>query len=161
MARLRAARAAPLRGTDAIADRLLSAALRLLRRLRRQDAELQTPVGAAGLSVLSVLVLGGPRTIGQLAEAEGVKRSTMSRLVATLERYWMVTRESDPNDQRVVWVRATATGRGVMYRGREGRVYALTRLFDRLSPAEIAQLDRAAELIEKLLRRGQPSSERG
>jgi DNA-binding MarR family transcriptional regulator len=153
LAPLRSARYAPFRGTTAVADRLHSAAVHLLRQLRQRDAELQAPVGPAGLSALSVLVFGGPQTVGQLARAEGVKRPTMSRLVATLERDGMVARDSDPNDGRAVRVRATDIGRGVMHRGREARVLALARLLDTLPPAEVAQLGRAAESIESLLQR--------
>lgn len=147
----RAAREAPSRDTAAVADRLHSAAVRLLRRLRRQDAELGAPVGPAGLSALSVLVFGGPQTVGRLADAEQVKRPTMSRLVATLERYGMVTREPDARDRRVVLVRPTDIGREVMRRGREARVRTLAELLDRLSATERDQLGRAAERIEGLL----------
>jgi DNA-binding MarR family transcriptional regulator len=156
LARMRAARDAPLRGNAAVADRLHSAAIHLLRRLRSQDAELGAHVGPAGLSALSVLVFGGPQTIGQLARAEQVKLPTMSRLVASLERYYMVTRESDPADRRVVLVRPTDIGRSVMRRGREGRVHDLTKLLASLEPREIAELGRAAELIEQIVSRQEP-----
>lgn len=153
-ARLLAARDAPLRGTDAIADRLHSAAIHLLRRLRRQDAELGAPVGPSGLSALSVLVFGGPQTVGQLARAEQVSLPTMSRLVASLERFHLVTRESDPADRRVVVVSATSIGRSVMRRGREGRVSELSKLLATLKPSEIGELGRAAQLLERITSRG-------
>src|SRR5688500_1380664 len=86
-------RVSPSRQLIAAADRLHSAAIQLVRHLRRRDAERGAPVGPAGLSALSVLVSSGPRTVRELAQAEHVKVSTMSRLVASLERYGMVTRE--------------------------------------------------------------------
>jgi len=46
------------------ADRLHSAAIHLLRRLRVRDRE--SGVGPAQLSALSVLVFGGPRSLGEL-----------------------------------------------------------------------------------------------
>jgi hypothetical protein len=55
----------------AIADRLHSAAIHLLRRLRVRDRE--SGVGPAQLSALSVLVFGGPRSLGELADAEQVR----------------------------------------------------------------------------------------
>jgi hypothetical protein len=58
------------------ADRLHSAAVHLLRRLRRTDP--LTGISAAQLSVLSVL-MGGPRTIGELALAEQVQPPTNNR----------------------------------------------------------------------------------
>ncbi|MGH9778857.1 MAG: MarR family winged helix-turn-helix transcriptional regulator, partial [Candidatus Acidiferrales bacterium] len=54
----------------AVADRLHSAAIHLLRRLRKRD--LETGVGPAQLSALSVVVFAGPRTLGELARAEQV-----------------------------------------------------------------------------------------
>ena len=63
---------------------LHSAAIHLLRRVRKQDAA--TGEGPARLSALSVLVFGGPMTLGQLAAAEQVKPPTMSRIVTGLER---------------------------------------------------------------------------
>src|SRR4249920_3993420 len=61
-----------------LADQLHSAAIHLLRRLRVRDRE--SGVGPAQLSALSVLVLGGgPRSLGELAEAEQVRPPTMSR----------------------------------------------------------------------------------
>lgn len=154
----RAARdaALELRGAAAVADRLHSAAIHLLRRLRRQDAELQAPVGPAGLSALSVLVFAGPQTMGRLARAEQVTRPTMTRLVASLERCGMVTRERDPADGRGVVVRPTAVGRSVMRRGRERRVLALVDLLTGLTPRQLDELGRAAELIERLLSRQEP-----
>src|SRR5258707_3465560 len=62
------------------ADRLHSAAIHLLRRLRVRDRE--SGVGPAQLSALSVLVFGGPRSLGELANAEQVRPPTMSRIVA-------------------------------------------------------------------------------
>jgi DNA-binding MarR family transcriptional regulator len=66
--------------TVAAADRLHSAAIHLLRRVRQQDTA--SGVGPAQLSALSVLVFAGPKTLGDLAAAEQVKPPTMSRVVA-------------------------------------------------------------------------------
>src|SRR5438034_1077083 len=73
------------------ADRLHSAAIHLLRRLRVRDRE--SGVGPAQLSALSVLVLrGGPRSLGELAGVEQVRRPTMGRIVAGLVRGGLVRR---------------------------------------------------------------------
>lgn len=133
---------------EGAAEHLHSAAIHLLRTLRRQDARLG--VSPAGLSVLSVLVFGGPKTIGELAAIEQVKRPTMTRIVATLERHLMVQRDGDSDDRRRVVVRATSVGRTVMRRGRDRRVIELAGRLGRLSDAEIGLLARAAELIERV-----------
>src|SRR6059058_738700 len=72
------------------ADRLHSAAIHLLRRLRVGDRE--SGIGPAQLSALSVLVFGGPRSLGELADAEQVRPPTMSRIVSGLERAGLVKR---------------------------------------------------------------------
>src|SRR6266480_3252830 len=80
------------------ADRLHSAAIHLLRRLRVRDRE--SGVGPAQLSALSVLVLGGgPRSLGELAEAEQVRPPTMSRIVAGLVRAKHIKRTLSKRDE--------------------------------------------------------------
>src|SRR5262245_25545258 len=96
---------------SSIADRLHSAAIHLLRRVRRTDPE--TGVSAAQLSALSVL-MGGPRTLGELAAAEQVQAPTMSRLVTEMERHGLVRRSRDRGDARVVWVHWTRRGERVL-----------------------------------------------
>lgn len=131
-----------------VADRLHSAAIRLLRALRREDRALG--VGPAKLSALSVLVFGGPRSIGALARAEQVRLPTMSRLVAALERDGLATRTPDPEDGRASRVHPTARGRSVLRQGRARRVATLARRLEQLPEADRALLSRAAELIEGL-----------
>lgn len=132
----------------AVADRLLSAALHLLRAVRREDRALG--VGPAQLSALSVLVFGGPRSIGALARAEQVRLPTMSRLVSALERDGLATRTPDPEDGRATRVHPTARGRSVLRQGRARRVATLARRLEQLPEADRALLARAADLIEGL-----------
>ena len=131
------------------ADRFHSAAIHALRHVRRDDPE--TGLSAARLSALSVLVFGGPRTLGELAAAEHVRPATMTRIVQALEADALVRRESDPADGRVARLRATAKGERVLWRGRARRVQNLAALLSRLSPAEIARVREAAELVERAL----------
>jgi len=131
-----------------VADRLHSAAIHLLRTLRREDQALG--VGPAKLSALSVLVFGGPRSIGALARAEQVRLPTMSRLVSALERDGLATRTPDPEDGRASRVHPTARGRTVLRQGRARRVATLTRRLEQLPEADRALLARAADLIEGL-----------
>src|SRR5580700_7086621 len=92
----------------AIADQLHSAAIHLLRRVRKQDVAMGE--GPARLSALSVLVFGGPKALGELAAAEQVKPPTMSRMVAGLARSRLVTISADPHDARRMQIHATAKG---------------------------------------------------
>jgi DNA-binding MarR family transcriptional regulator len=120
-----------------------------LRHVRREDSA--TGVPPAQLSALSVLVFGGPRTLGELAAAEQVRPPTMTRIVQALEAAGLVRRARDPRDARVHRLHATAKGRRVMQRGRERRVANLATLLDRLSPDQIARVHEAAVLVERAL----------
>ena len=131
------------------ADSFHSAAIHALRHVRREDPA--TGVSPAQLSALSVLVFGGPRTLGELATAEQVRPATMTRIAQSLVEDGYATRKRDPDDGRVVRLTATAKGRQVMRQGRERRVANLARLLGRLSADEIARVHDAAELVERAL----------
>jgi DNA-binding MarR family transcriptional regulator len=100
---------------------------------------------------LSVLVFGGPRTLGELAAAEQVRPPTMTRIVQALEEDGLVRRAPDPYDGRVVRMHATAKGKRVMQRGRERRIANLAALLGRLRPDELQRVHEAAELVERAL----------
>lgn len=136
---------------DVLADRLHTAAIHLLRRLRREDDA--AGLSAPRLSALSVVVFGGPITIGALAAAEQVRAPTMSRLVAALEVQGLVRRVSDRTDHRIVRVEATARGRALLQAGRRRRVGVLTGDIRELSAAERRTLTTAIPLFERLARR--------
>jgi DNA-binding MarR family transcriptional regulator len=130
------------------ADRLHSAAIHLLRRLRREDDA--SGLAAPKLSALSVIVHAGPLTLGALASAEQVRPPTMTRIVAALEEEQLVTREADPDDGRITRVRATARGARVLEQGRARRVAALAQALAALAPSDRATLDRAVAIMERL-----------
>lgn len=131
------------------ADRLHSAAIHLLRRLRKVDEA--SGLSAARLSALSVLVFGGPTTVGGLARAEQVSAPTMSRLVSGLERDGYVVREAEEQDARAVRVRPTPKGRRVLERGRARRVDELAGLLEGLPTEDLRTLRSAAEIMERIL----------
>jgi DNA-binding MarR family transcriptional regulator len=134
---------------DELAARIHSAALHLLRRLAQEDRG--TGVSSPRLSALSVLVFGGPRTIGALAGIEGVTPPTMTRLVAAMVADGLVERLEDPADRRVVRVQASASGRSLLLAGRDRRVASLAALVKPLSPKERRRLDSAATIMESML----------
>ena len=134
---------------DELAARIHAAALHLLRRLAQEDRA--TGVSPARLSALSVLVFGGPRTIGALATAEGVTPPTMTRLVAGLVADGLVERLEEPADRRVVRLQASPTGRATLLAGRDRRVATLGTMLGPLTPKERRRLDQAAAIIEEML----------
>src|SRR5438270_7852648 len=102
-----------------VADRLHSAAIRLLHLVRAEDAA--THIGPAQLSALSVLVFGGAMSLKKLAAAEQVRPPTMSRVVAALERQRLVRRESVGHDRRQIRLHATAKGKTLLHEARKRR----------------------------------------
>jgi DNA-binding MarR family transcriptional regulator len=133
------------------ADRLHSAAIHLLRRLRREDAK--SGLSAPRLSALSVLVFGGPLTLGELANVEQVRPPTMTRLVSALEADGLVTREPDANDGRLTRIRATPKGRTLLLRGRARRVSALAAEVRGLGETDRAAVASAVAILEGVIER--------
>jgi DNA-binding MarR family transcriptional regulator len=135
----------------ALADRLHSAAIHLLRRVRRVDEA--TGLSAARLSALSVVVFAGPIRISALAAAEQVRTPTITPIVAALERDGLVTRESDASDARAALLHATAKGARLMAEGRARRVALLAAELNELNAADRAALERAVGILERLPQR--------
>ena len=138
------------RGPDRrpIADRLHSAAIHLLRRLRRTDET--TGLSAPKHSALSVVVHAGPIALGDLAAAEQVRPPTITRVVHDLEKAGLVKRLVDADDRRVMRIKATAAGRRVLKAGRNQRVTLLVEWLDALPNAEYSALKEAVAILEKL-----------
>ena len=132
------------------ADKLHSAAIHLLRRLRVRDRE--SGIGPAQLSALSVLVFGGPRSLGELADAEQVRPPTMSRIVSGLQKAGLVKREGTEDGRRVRLV-ATAKGTKILWEGRQRRVESLANALAALGEAERGRLRELAELLPEIVRK--------
>ena len=139
---------APSRET--IAERLHSTAIHLLRLVRVQDAA--AGIGPAQLSAMSVIVFGGPASLNDLASAEQVKPPTMSRIVDALEAAGLAHRRINQRDRRAVLIEATEKGVSLLREGRRRRVKFLAGKLARLSPGELARLDRALSALQKALR---------
>ena len=135
---------------DAVADRIHSAAIHILRRVRREDPGMR--LSAPRASALSVVVFCGPITLGALAAAEQVRPPTMTHLVRALERMGLVTRVADPDDKRIVRIAASRRGKALLEAGRARRVSVLSRQLRTLTKHDLAVLARAAELLDGLSR---------
>ena len=132
----------------AVADALHSAAIHLLRGVRKED-EL-TGVGPARLSALSVLVFGGPMRLTELAKVEQVRPPTMTKIVTGLENLGLVRRRTDVNDARAVRLEATVKGTRLLQSGRQRRVHRLAAALQHSTPDELAALATAAAIIERV-----------
>ena len=124
-------------------------AIHLLRRLRTEDA--QTGLTGPRASALSVLVFGGPMTLGALAAAEQVKPPTMTRLVSALEAKGLVIREASSDDARVTLVRATHRGMTLLQEGRGRRIARLQAALQELNRRDVETLRQATVILEEIV----------
>jgi DNA-binding MarR family transcriptional regulator len=140
------------RAVDGLADRLHSAAIHLLRGVARADAE--SGLSPARLSALSVVVYGGPLTMGALAEAERVSNATITSTVTGLEGDGYVARARGTGDARVVTVAATEAGRSLMARARARRLEMLSTALAGITEREREALAVAVGALERILGEG-------
>lgn len=137
-------------GEDDVA-RLRLAVVRLSRRIR-QNA--RTGVTPSQLSALATLDRHGPLQPAQLAEHEGVGRSTVTRIARGLEEAGLVVRTPDPEDGRCSILDLTADGRELLAASR-GRAEAyLAERVATLGPDDLALLERVSAVLERLADRG-------
>jgi DNA-binding MarR family transcriptional regulator len=132
------------------AERMHSAAIHLLRRVREVDARAMG-ISAARASALSVLVFGGARSLTELAAAEQVTTATMSKLVAAMEAEGLLRRYPDASDARSIRIEATAKGRRILERGRDQRLDLLEELLSGADAADIAAVHTAASVVERAI----------
>src|ERR1700761_7983621 len=91
--------------------RLRVALARLSRRLRRHQLAGLTPTQLAALATVE---RSGPLRLGDLAAAEGIAPSTLTRVVTVLEEAGLVARRPDPSDARASTIAITDLGHQTM-----------------------------------------------
>src|SRR5258707_8752934 len=136
--------------TDSAA-RLRMAIVRTARRLRQEAAGAGTELTPTAASALATVERHGPLTPSELAEIERIKRPTATRTLRVLIEAGLVDRAPDPVDRRSALVSITATGRDRLRRGRGRKNAYLARRMRDLPAADLAALDRAAEILERVL----------
>jgi DNA-binding MarR family transcriptional regulator len=130
------------------ASALNSAAIHLLRRMRPIDR--LSGLTDARLSALSVLVFGGPQTMGGLARAEGVASPTMSRIVDGLEELLLAERHAHPDNARMTSIHATELGTLTMRAAATRRIDAIAAALDKLPPDDRSLVVAAADIMRAL-----------
>jgi DNA-binding MarR family transcriptional regulator len=120
---------------------------RLARILRQQDSSQLTPALA---SALATIVRQGPISLRDLAAAEGVSPSTITKLVARLESEELIERVLDSRDRRVHWVMLSAGGRRRIERYRVSRNAWLAEQLSRLAEPERQHLGSVLAVLERL-----------
>lgn len=130
-----------------LASHLRLSVFRASRTLRRES---QAGISPTLLAALATIDRHGPMTAGDLATHEQVRKPTVTRILGSLVDEGLVERAADPLDGRVSWVRLTPAGRGLMRRARGRTDRYLADRLDRLEPGDLAALERAAEILDRI-----------
>jgi DNA-binding MarR family transcriptional regulator len=139
--------AAPIATEEELA-RLRSAVMLLNRRLRALSTE--EGLTPAQSSALATLVRKGPMRAGDLAAAEAVNPTMLSRILGHLEEAGLAARVADPRDGRATRVEATPAGRRLLGRLRTRRGALLGALLEALPPGQVETLLAALPALEAL-----------
>jgi DNA-binding MarR family transcriptional regulator len=142
--------------TEIDVTRLRVALARLSRRLRRHELAGLTPTQLAALATIEKT---GPMRLGDLAAAEGIAPSTLTRLVTALEEAGYVRRCADPSDARASTLTITAHGQDALDRIRTESTLMLTASLELLTPEQRSALAAALPVLEQLAEaQGAPGS---
>jgi len=140
--------AARIRSQAGLASALRNAVLRLARRLRSERED--TSLTLTQVSTLGTLRRRGPLSLGELAAAEQVQPPSMTRVVSDLEERGLVIREPAPSDRRLVIVRLSREGEGLLAADRKRRDAWINQRLRELTAEERDVLRQAVPLLEKL-----------
>lgn len=124
------------------------ACMRVSRRVR-----FETTTGVIAPHQLSVIIrlAESSRTSGELAAIERVSAPSMSRTVGKLVDLGLVERAPDSDDGRVVRLSLTPAGRQQLEEHRARRDAWMTGLLDGLTEEERDLLDRASQLLNRVV----------
>jgi DNA-binding MarR family transcriptional regulator len=150
---MKTSREADARLVDAAAT-LRLAIVRTARRLRQEAAGGGTELTPTAAAALATVERHGPLTPSELAEIERIKRPTATRILRVLGEAGLVDRAPDPDDRRSSLVSVNAAGRERLRRLRGRKNAYLARRMRDLPDADIATLDRAAQILERILEAG-------
>jgi DNA-binding MarR family transcriptional regulator len=135
--------------TDAAA-RLRSVIGRLSRRLRPTETAVAAGLTPTRLAVLQKVSWHGSIRLSELAAAEGINPTMLSRVTADLVEAGLLERSSDEGDRRAAWVKATAAGKRLNERIRRERTDALKLALGALTDADLKLIENALPALEQL-----------
>ena len=127
--------------------RLRVALARLSRRLRKHALAGLTPTQLAALATVE---RSGPMRLGDLAAAEGIAPSTLTRLVTALEESGYVRRHADPSDARASTLAITSRGHDMLERLRTQTTLELAASLRLLTLAQRSALAEVLPVLELL-----------
>ena len=138
-------------GHSAMCARLMRVFPRVVRGMRRYQDQ-TTPRTAAPLGPRHVAALeqlrDGPLSVGALATRLGLTLSTVSGVLADLDRAGFVERTADQADRRRTIVQITPEARIAVQQWLDGAAAPLARVLDRLGADERAAFLKAMDMLE-------------
>lgn len=135
--------------TDSAAQ-LRLAIVRTARRLRQEAATEASGLTPTSTAALATIERHGPLTPSELAEIERVKRPSITRTLACLEKDGLLERTPDPADGRSSLVTVNAAGRERLRRLRGRKNAYLARRMRELPAEDVEALERAAEILDRM-----------
>jgi DNA-binding MarR family transcriptional regulator len=131
-----------------LASHLRLTIARAARRLRQEAGSDLSPSMTAALATIE---RHGPMTPSELASRERIRRPTATRVLARLEEMGLIQRTPDPQDRRSSLVAVTAEASEMLAELRTRKTAFLAERLDRLGPEDRAALERAADILERVL----------
>src|SRR5919201_5640173 len=135
-------------GAAELAARLRLVIARTARRLRQEAGTDLSPSQSAALATIEA---HGPLAPSELATLERIQRPTATRVLARLEEAGLVERAGDPTDRRGSLVSASRRGAALLRRMHGRKNAYLARRLRGLERDELRTLERAADILERLL----------
>lgn len=123
---------------------------KLSRRLRPAPAAVAAGLTPTQISLLLNVARQGPIRLSDLAAAEAINPTQLSRSVAHLVDIGALQRASDQGDRRAAWVKPTAAGRRLAEKIRRERTDALNVALADLAPEERRRIEQAVPALEHL-----------
>jgi DNA-binding MarR family transcriptional regulator len=102
-------------------------------------------------AALSTIERHGPLTPSELAKRERIQRPTATRVLSRLEEEGLIQRTADLYDRRSSLVAVTAKGSELLDELRTRKTAFLAARLETLDPEERAALERAADILERVL----------
>jgi DNA-binding MarR family transcriptional regulator len=131
-----------------LAGRLRLTIARTARRLRQETGTELSPSLTAALSTIE---RHGPLTPGEVATRERIQRPTATRVLARLEEQGLIDRMPDVRDGRSSLLTASKAGRDLLAELRTRKTAFLAARIEDLDDEDRATLERAADILERML----------
>jgi DNA-binding MarR family transcriptional regulator len=125
--------------------------LTIVRAARRMRQEAGTDLSPSLTAALSTVERHGPLIPSELAARERIQRPTATRVLARLEEQGLIERMPDPRDGRSSLVTVTTAGRELLAGLRTRKTAFLASRIETLDADERATLERAADILERML----------